>query len=90
MDLGLRVDVRKLIGWGLRMPSSPPITSQSSVVGIKDYALIYACGGRIPFLNEITCMTGGPLSNDGVIMRTHSAQIRFRLQQAENGWHTLI
>ncbi len=61
----LCVGVRILTGWGLRLPSSPPITAQSSVAGTKDYALIDAYGGCIPYLDEIAYMPGGPFSDDG-------------------------
>ncbi len=43
-----------LTGWGLRMPSSLRIIALSAVTWIKGYALIVACGGRIPRLNEMT------------------------------------
>ncbi len=41
------------------------IIAYSSVDEIAGCALIDACGGCIPFLDEITRMSGGPFSYDG-------------------------
>ncbi len=61
----LRAGVRISTGWGLCMSSSPPIIAQSSVAGIKDNTLIDASEGRIPNLDEIASIPGGPFYEDG-------------------------
>ncbi len=61
MDVVRRVGVRILTGWGMYMPSPSPIIAQISAAGINGYALIDACGCRIPCLDEI----GWFLYNDG-------------------------
>ncbi len=61
----LCIGVKILTGLRLFMPSSPPIIAQGSAAGIKSYALVDACGGRIPCLDEISCIPGGSFSIAG-------------------------
>ncbi len=51
--------------WGMRVPSSSPIITKSSVAEIECYALIDTYGGNVPYLDKIARMLGGPFSDDG-------------------------